>query len=100
MVIEINRKKLFDDIYGKVPPEEYKRLYVKYFTIKSMIEEKYNKLVHCVQAVSVDKDYAGVEYDPVGYYSMKDLMNKIREIEKEGKIFAGLDVFFKDHSET
>ncbi len=37
---------------------------------------------------------------PVGLSSMKDLKNKIREAEKEGKIFAGLDVFFKDHSET
>ena len=98
--IEVDNKKLFDDIYGKVSPEEYKKLYDKYFTIKSMIEEKYNKLVCTCSLAIVDKSVTGVEYDPICYYTQKDLKNKIRKIEdaQEGMI-AGIIVFFKDYSE-
>ena len=84
-----------------MPPEEYKKLYDKYFTIRDTIEEKHNKLVRTYSLAIVDKSATGVEYDLICYYTQKDLKNKIRKIEEaqEGMI-AGIIVFFKDHSET
>ena len=98
--IEIDTKKILDDAYGKVSVEEYKKLYDKYFTVRDAIEEKYNKPVLNVQLVSVDRSVTGVVYTPIQSLPIKRLKDEIREAEKEGKIFAGLEVFFKDHSKA
>ena len=49
---------------------------------------------------TLDRFITSVTYSSVRSLPISSLRDRIREAEERGEIFAGLEVFFKDHTET